>query len=69
LTLLAQRTRTTTADAGSMHDAQAPVSFSALLVWGQLLVSRAPKRSIGLESKFWPAKRPAFYTEPTSGGA
>ena len=51
LTLLAQRTRTTTADAGSIHDAQAPVSFSALLVWGQLLGSRAPQRSIGLESK------------------
>jgi hypothetical protein len=51
LTLLAQWTRTTTADAGSIHDAQAPISFSALLVWGQLLGSRAPKRSIGLESK------------------
>ncbi len=34
LALLAQRTRTTTADAGSIHDAQASISFFALLMWG-----------------------------------
>jgi hypothetical protein len=42
---------TTTADAGSIHDAQAPVSFSAVFMRGQFLVCRAPKRSIRLESK------------------
>ena len=51
LALLAQRTGTTTADAGSIHDAQASIGFSALLMREQLLVSRAPQRPIGLESK------------------
>lgn len=51
LALLPFRTGTTAADAGSIHDAQAPVSFSALFMRGQFLVCRAPKRSIGLESK------------------
>ena len=70
LTLLAQRTGTTTADAGSVDDAQAPVGFSALLMWEQLLVCRAPQRPIGLEQrKSWPEKRPAFQDKPTSGGA
>jgi hypothetical protein len=51
LALLPFRTGTTIVDTGSIHDAQAPVSFSALLMRGQLLVCRAPKRSIGLERK------------------
>src|SRR6266699_7134153 len=51
LALLAQRTGTTTADAGSIHDAQASIGFSALLMWDQLLGSLAPQRPIGLESK------------------
>ena len=51
LALLAQRTGTTTADAGSIHDAQASIGFSALLMRDQLLGSRAPQRPIGLESK------------------
>ncbi len=51
LALLAQRTGTTTADAGSIHDAQASIGFSALLMRDQLLISRAPQRPIRLESK------------------
>ena len=51
LALLAERTGTTTANAGSIHHAQAPVGFSALLMREQRLVCRAPKRSIGLENK------------------
>lgn len=51
LALLPFRTGTTTADAGSLHDAQAPVNFSVVFMRGQFLIYRAPKRSIGLESK------------------
>ena len=51
LALLPFRTGTTTADAGSVHDAQAPVSFSAVFMRGQFLICRASKRSIGLERK------------------
>ena len=51
LALLAQRTGTATADTGSIHDAQAPVSFSALLMGEKLLISGASQCPIGLESK------------------
>ena len=51
LALLAQWTGAATEDAGSIHDAQAPVSFAALLMRGQFLVCWTPKRSIGLECK------------------
>jgi hypothetical protein len=51
LALLPQSTGTTTADASSIHDAQTPISFSAVFMRGQFLVCRAPKRSIGLEGK------------------
>jgi len=51
LALLAQRTGTATADTGSIHDAQAPVSFSALLMGEKLLISGASQRPIGLESE------------------
>ena len=40
LTLLAQRTRPTTANAGTIHHAQAPISFSALLMWDEFLIGR-----------------------------
>lgn len=60
LALLPQRTRTTTADAGSIHDAQAPVSFSVVLVWDQLLVGRALKRPIRLESKILTREATSF---------
>ena len=42
LALLAERTRTTTANAGSIHHAEAAIDFPALLLWDQLLISRAP---------------------------
>ena len=51
LTLLAQRTGTTTADAGSIHDAQAAIGFSALLMRDQCLVSGATQHPVRLESK------------------
>lgn len=51
LTLLAQRTRTTTVDAGSIDHPQASIGFSALLMRDQLLVGGAPQCPIGLESK------------------
>jgi len=50
LTLLTKRTGTATVNAGSVHDTQASIGFSAVLMWGQCLVCWAPKRSIGLES-------------------
>jgi hypothetical protein len=43
-----ERTRPTSANAGTIHHAQAP-SFSALLMWDAFLICRAPKRSIELE--------------------
>ena len=51
LTLRTQRTGAATADAGSIHDTQASISFSALFMRDQLLVSGAPQRVIGLQSK------------------
>jgi len=51
LALFAHRTRATTANARSIHDTQAAISFSTVLMWGKCLVCRAPKRSIGLERK------------------
>jgi len=51
LALLAQWTGTTTANAGSIHHAQAPIGFSALFMRDQLLGSLATQRPIGLESK------------------
>jgi len=51
LTLSAARTGTTTADAGSIHDAQAPIGFSALFMRDKFLVSGAPQRPIRLESE------------------
>src|SRR4051812_14295879 len=51
LTLFAQQAGTATADAGPIHDTQAPVSFSALLMRGEFLVCRTPQRSVRLECK------------------
>src|SRR5258708_23563143 len=51
LALLAQGTGPTTANAGSIDHAQAPIGFSALFMWDQFLLGRATQRSIGLESK------------------
>jgi hypothetical protein len=49
LTLLAQRTGPTPADAGSIHHAQAAIGFSALLMRDQRAPSRAPQSPIRLE--------------------
>ena len=51
LTLLAQRTRSATANAGSIHHAQAAVGFSTVLMREQHLVSRTAQRPIGLQRK------------------
>ncbi|GHO79597.1 hypothetical protein KSD_73680 [Ktedonobacter sp. SOSP1-85] len=51
LALLTQGTGTTTPSARSIHHAQAPVGFSALLMREQRLRSRTPQRSIALETK------------------
>src|SRR5438876_3679853 len=48
---LSQRAGAATANAGGIHHAQASISFSAVFVRNQLLVSRAPKRPIELASK------------------
>src|SRR5437667_12217584 len=60
LTLLAQRTRTTAANASGIHHAQAAVGFSALLMREQLLGSLATQRPIGLESKVLPREAASF---------
>ena len=54
LALLAERTRTTTANAGAIDYAQAPVGFSAVFMRGELLGSGAAQRPIGLECKVLP---------------
>jgi hypothetical protein len=60
LALLAQRTGTATADAGPIHDAQASIGFSALLMREKLLVSGAPQRPIRLESEVLARETPRF---------
>src|SRR5437868_2137029 len=60
LTLLAQRTGTTTVNAGNIHHAQAAIGFSALLMREQLLGSLATQRPIGLESKVLPREAASF---------
>jgi hypothetical protein len=51
LALLAQWTGTATANAGPIHHTQGSVSFSALLMRGKFLVSRATYCPIGLQNK------------------
>jgi hypothetical protein len=51
LTLLVERTGTATANAGAIHDTQAPIGFSAVFMREQLLRSRATHCPIGLKSK------------------
>ena len=60
LALLAQRAGAATANAGGIHHAQASISFSAVFVRNQLLVSRAPKRPIELASKVLAGKAACF---------
>ena len=51
LTLLAQRTGTTAANTGPVHDAQAAIGFSALLMREQLLVGGATQCPMWLDRK------------------
>jgi hypothetical protein len=51
LTLLAQGTGPTTANAGSIDDAQTAVGFSTLFMGEQFLLGRATQCAVGLESK------------------
>ncbi len=60
LALLAQRTGTTTADAGRVHDAQAAIAFPAPLMGDQLLACWTSQRPIGLERKVLPREPASF---------
>lgn len=60
LALFTQWTGAATLDASTRDHAQASLGFSAVLMWDQLLVSRAPKRSIGLERKILARKATRF---------
>jgi hypothetical protein len=51
LTLLTQWTGATTAETGCIHDAQAPIGFSTLLLVVQGLSGGTAHGAIGLESK------------------
>ncbi|MGH9830386.1 MAG: hypothetical protein ACREDR_44840, partial [Blastocatellia bacterium] len=60
LTLFAERTGTTTANTGSIHDTQASIGFSALFMRDQLLSSRTPQRPIRLKSKILAREAASF---------
>jgi hypothetical protein len=60
LALFAQGTGPTTANAGSIDDAQAAIGFSAVFMWEQFLVGRATQRPIGLESKILATEAACF---------
>lgn len=60
LALLAQRTGTATANAGTIDHAQAPIGFSAVLMWEERAPSRATQRPIRLEGKVGPSKATSF---------
>jgi len=51
LTLLAQRTGTTTVHTGSIDHAQAPIGFSAVFMRQERAPGRTAQRPIGLEGK------------------
>ena len=51
LTLFSQGTGTATADAGRIHDAQAPIGLYAPLMRNKRLASRTAQRAIRLEGK------------------
>jgi hypothetical protein len=60
LTLLAQWAGATMANAGSIHDTQAPIGFSAVFMWDEFLRSRAPQGPIRLKSKVLARKASCF---------
>jgi hypothetical protein len=67
LARLSQRTGTTTADAGSVHDTQSSIGFSALFMRDQLLISRAAHSPIWLENKVFTRVAPGFPCAPDDG--
>src|SRR6266568_886965 len=60
LALLPQRTGTTTAAAGRVHDAQTPIGFPAPLMGTKLLACWTTERPIGLERKVLPREATRF---------
>lgn len=60
LALLAQRTRTATANARPIDHAQAAIGFAAMFVREQLLIRRTTQGSISLEGKILPRKATCF---------
>src|SRR5712692_8868074 len=58
--VIAQRTGTATADAGSIHHAQASIGFSAPFMREQVLASRTLERAIGLKRKVGSGETPRF---------
>lgn len=67
LALVAQRTRTTSAQAGSIDHAQAAIGFSAVFMREQLLMSRTEHRAIGLKRKVLPRVPPSFPSTSNNG--
>jgi hypothetical protein len=60
LALLAQRTGTTTANAGAIHHAQAAIGFSAVFMREQVLASWTLERAIGLKREVGSGETPRF---------
>jgi len=60
LALLAQRTRTATANARPIDHAQASITFSTLLMRDQYVACRTSKGSIRLEGKVGPSEATSF---------
>jgi hypothetical protein len=60
LTLLTQRTRAATANAGRIHHAQAAIGFPAPLLGRQRLPCWTAERPVGLERKVLARKAPCF---------
>lgn len=60
LALLTERTGAATVNAGSVHDTQAAIGFSALLMREQVLPSRTSERSIGLQREVSSGETPPF---------
>src|SRR2546425_370186 len=60
LTLFAKKTGATTANAGCIHYAQAPIGLSALLMGTKLLRSRTTQHPIRLEDKILPREAARF---------
>src|SRR5258708_18386248 len=69
LTLLAQGTGTTTADAGRIDHAQAAIGFSASLMGNQRLASRTTERAIRLKRKVLTREAANFPGQAHLGGA